>query len=105
MCTKLIRQFIFTINISNEHLAHCLVNCILIYWFDSGAKMREGKLQRGQPIGRWKEFHEDGSLLVEESETGRILYINNDEKLKALVDVEETRYNVNAEIEQHYKYR
>jgi hypothetical protein len=25
--------------------------------------------------------------------------------LKALVEVEETRYNENAEIEQHYKYR
>jgi len=31
--------------------------------------------------------------------------IKNDEQLKAIVEVEETRYDENAEIEQHYKYR
>ena len=35
---------------------------MLIYWFDSGVKKREGELQQGQPIGRWKEFNEDGTI-------------------------------------------
>jgi len=45
------------------------------------------------------------SYLIESKWEGNELSINNDEQLKALVEVEETRYNEHAEIEQHYKYR
>ena len=45
------------------------------------------------------------AYLIESKWQGRELAINNDEQLKAIVEVEETRYNENAEIEQHYKYR
>ena len=43
--------------------------------------------------------------LVESKWDGRSLSINNDEELRKFVEVEETRYNEKAEIEQHYKYR
>ena len=45
------------------------------------------------------------AYLIESKWEGKELSINNDEQLKALVEIEETRYNENAEIEQHYKYR
>ena len=43
--------------------------------------------------------------LVESKWDGRALKINSDEELRKFIEVEETRYNENAEIEQHYKYR
>ena len=33
------------------------------------------------------------------------LTINTDEELAKFVEIEETRYNEDSEIEQHYKYR
>ncbi|MGQ0376427.1 MAG: SufB/SufD family protein [Nitrososphaerota archaeon] len=45
------------------------------------------------------------AYLIESKWDGRELVINSDEQLRSLVEVEETRYNENAEIEQHYKYR
>ena len=45
------------------------------------------------------------AYLIESKWTGKELSINNDEQLKSIVEVEETRYNENSEIEQHYKYR
>ena len=45
------------------------------------------------------------AYLIESKWEGRELEISNDEQLKAIVEVEETRYNEDAEIEQHYKYR
>ncbi|HXV50990.1 MAG TPA: SufD family Fe-S cluster assembly protein [Nitrosopumilaceae archaeon] len=45
------------------------------------------------------------AYLIESKWEGHELVINSDEQLKALVEVEETRYNENTEIEQHYKYR
>ncbi len=45
------------------------------------------------------------AYLIESKWQGRELGIKNDEQLKAIVEVEETRYDENAEIEQHYKYR
>jgi len=45
------------------------------------------------------------AYLIESKWENRELLINTDEQLKAIVEVEETRYNENAEIEQHYKYR
>ena len=45
------------------------------------------------------------AYLIESKWENRPLAINTDEQLKAIVEVEETRYNEDAEIEQHYKYR
>lgn len=45
------------------------------------------------------------AYLVESKWEGRELSINTDEELRKFVEVEETRYNENSEIEQHYKYR
>ena len=45
------------------------------------------------------------SYLIESKWEGRELSINTDEELRKFVEVEETRYNEDAEIEQHYKYR
>ncbi|KAG2480819.1 MAG: hypothetical protein NPMRth3_220003 [Nitrosopumilales archaeon] len=43
--------------------------------------------------------------MIESKWQGRELTINTDEELRKFVEVEETRYDENAEIEQHYKYR
>ena len=45
------------------------------------------------------------AYLIESKWEGRELSINVDEELRKFVEVEETRYNEDAEIEQHYKYR
>ena len=37
-------------------------NGLLIYWYENGQKMREGKLKNGSPIGRWKYYDQDGLL-------------------------------------------
>lgn len=45
------------------------------------------------------------SSLVESKWSNLPLAINSDAELRKFVEVEETRYNENTEIEQHYKYR
>ena len=45
------------------------------------------------------------AYLIESKWSGRELTVNIDEDLRKLIEVEETRYNENADIEQHYKYR
>ena len=45
------------------------------------------------------------AYLIESKWDGRELGINTDAELAKFVEVEETRYNEDAEIEQHYKYR
>ena len=45
------------------------------------------------------------AYLIESKWANRELTINTDEELAKFVEVEETRYNEDAEIEQHYKYR
>ena len=45
------------------------------------------------------------AYLIESKWDNRELTINTDEELAKFVEVEETRYNEDAEIEQHYKYR
>lgn len=45
------------------------------------------------------------AYLIESKWEGRDLGINTDAELAKFVEVEETRYNEDAEIEQHYKYR
>ena len=45
------------------------------------------------------------AYLIESKWSGKELTINTDEEFAKFVEVEETRYNEDAEIEQHYKYR
>jgi Fe-S cluster assembly protein SufB/Fe-S cluster assembly protein SufD len=45
------------------------------------------------------------AYLIESKWQGRELTINTDEELRKFIEIEETRYDENAEIEQHYKYR
>ena len=45
------------------------------------------------------------AYLIESKWEGRELSINTDEELRKFTEIEETRYNENSEIEQHYKYR
>jgi Fe-S cluster assembly protein SufB/Fe-S cluster assembly protein SufD len=45
------------------------------------------------------------AYLVESKWSGRELTINTDKELRKFVEVEETRYNEDTDIEQHYKYR
>lgn len=45
------------------------------------------------------------AYLIESKWKGDELSIKTDKQLKKLVEVEETRHNENADIEQHYKYR
>jgi Fe-S cluster assembly protein SufB/Fe-S cluster assembly protein SufD len=45
------------------------------------------------------------AFLIESKWDSRPLSINTDEELAKFVEVEETRYNEDSEIEQHYKYR
>ena len=45
------------------------------------------------------------AYLIESKWDDRELSINTDEELTKFIEVEETRYNEDAEIEQHYKYR
>ena len=45
------------------------------------------------------------SNIIESKWANKELTISMDEHLKSIVEVEETRYNENEEVEQHYKYR
>jgi Fe-S cluster assembly protein SufB/Fe-S cluster assembly protein SufD len=45
------------------------------------------------------------AYLIESKWEGKELTINTDEELAKFVEVEETRYNEDSELEQHYKYR
>jgi len=45
------------------------------------------------------------AYLIESKWDARELTINTDEELAKFVEIEETRYNEDSEIEQHYKYR
>lgn len=45
------------------------------------------------------------AYLIESKWENRELTINTDEELTKFVEIEETRYNEDSEIEQHYKYR
>lgn len=45
------------------------------------------------------------AYLIESKWEGRDLRINTDQELAKFIEVEETRYNEDTEIEQHYKYR
>ncbi len=60
-----------------------------------------------EPLSRKMSFQVRAwiAYLVESKWENRELTINTDEELAKFVEVEETRYNEDAEIEQHYKYR
>ena len=60
-----------------------------------------------EPLSRKMSFQVRAwiAYLIESKWESRELTINTDEELAKFVEVEETRYNEDAEIEQHYKYR
>jgi len=60
-----------------------------------------------EPLSRKMSFQVRAwiAYLIESKWENRELTINTDEELTKFVEVEETRYNEDAEIEQHYKYR
>ncbi len=60
-----------------------------------------------EPLSRKMSFQVRAwiAYLIESKWDERDLSINTDEELAKFVEVEETRYNEDAEIEQHYKYR
>ena len=60
-----------------------------------------------EPLSRKMSFQVRAwiAYLIESKWENRELSINTDEELAKFIEVEETRYNEDAEIEQHYKYR
>ncbi|MGI9566225.1 MAG: Fe-S cluster assembly protein SufD [Nitrosopumilus sp.] len=60
-----------------------------------------------EPLSRKMSFQVRAwiAYLIESKWENRELTINTDEELAKFIEVEETRYNEDAEIEQHYKYR
>lgn len=60
-----------------------------------------------EPLSRKMSFQVRAwiAYLIESKWDEKELTINTDEELTKFVEVEETRYNEDAEIEQHYKYR
>ena len=60
-----------------------------------------------EPLSRKMSFQVRAwiAYLIESKWNDKELTINTDEELAKFVEVEETRYDENAEIEQHYKYR
>ena len=60
-----------------------------------------------EPLSRKMSFQVRAWIahLIESKWDDKELTINTDEELAKFVEVEETRYNEDAEIEQHYKYR
>ena len=60
-----------------------------------------------EPLSRKMSFQVRAwiAYLIESKWDNRDLTINTDEELAKFVEIEETRYNENSEIEQHYKYR
>ena len=60
-----------------------------------------------EPLSRKMSFQVRAwiAYLIESKWENREMTINTDEELTKFVEVEETRYNEDAEIEQHYKYR
>jgi Fe-S cluster assembly protein SufB/Fe-S cluster assembly protein SufD len=60
-----------------------------------------------EPLSRKMSFQVRAwiAYLIESKWDNRDLSINTDEELAKFVEIEETRYDENSEIEQHYKYR
>ena len=60
-----------------------------------------------EPLSRKMSFQVRAwiAYLIESKWDNRELSINTDEELAKFVEIEETRYDENSEVEQHYKYR
>jgi len=60
-----------------------------------------------EPLSRIMSYQVRAWLanIIESKWMNTELTINMDDQLKSIVEVEETRYNENEEVEQHYKYR
>ena len=60
-----------------------------------------------EPLSRKMSFQVRAwiAYLIESKWSGKELTINTDEEFAKFIEIEETRYNEDAEIEQHYKYR
>ena len=60
-----------------------------------------------EPLSRKMSFQVRAwiAYLIESKWDNRELTINTDEELAKFVEIEETRYDENSEVEQHYKYR
>jgi len=60
-----------------------------------------------EPLSRKMSFQVRAwiAYLIESKWENKELTINTDEELAKFVEIEETRYNEDSEIEQHYKYR
>jgi len=60
-----------------------------------------------EPLSRKMSFQVRAwiAYLIESKWENRELGINTDEELAKFVEIEETRYDENSEVEQHYKYR
>lgn len=60
-----------------------------------------------EPLSRKMSFQVRAWIahLIESKWEGKELSVKTDEELRKFIEVEETRYNEDAEIEQHYKYR
>ncbi|HJM26171.1 MAG TPA: Fe-S cluster assembly protein SufD [Nitrosopumilus sp.] len=60
-----------------------------------------------EPLSRKMSFQVRAwiAYLIESKWDNRELSINTDEELAKFVEIEETRYNEDTEVEQHYKYR
>ena len=60
-----------------------------------------------EPLSRKMSFQVRAwiAYLIESKWDNRELTINTDEELAKFVEIEETRYNEDSEMEQHYKYR
>jgi len=60
-----------------------------------------------EPLSRKMSFQVRAwiAYLIESKWDNKELTINTDEELAKFVEIEETRYNEDSEIEQHYKYR
>ena len=88
--------------IDEEQLFYLNTRCLS--YVEAERTIIEGFLE---PLSRKMSFQVRAwiAYLIESKWENKELSINTDEELAKFVEIEETRYNENAEIEQHYKYR
>ena len=88
--------------IDEEQLFYLNTRCLS--YSEAERTIIEGFLE---PLSRKMSFHVRAwiAYLIESKWENKELSINTDEELAKFVEIEETRYNEDAEIEQHYKYR
>jgi len=88
--------------IDEEQLFYLNTRCLS--YAEAERTIIEGFLE---PLSRKMSFQVRAwiAYLIESKWENKELSINTDEELAKFVEIEETRYNEDAEIEQHYKYR